>query len=776
MKEWGNFLTPFFMPNINAPIEEQVPPNPMTLKRILIPLWTVFSLLLPLLVSCSDNSSAPDPDEPTSEITDDMLEGLPLFYVNIDSEENRFRVNTQSPIAFESYQPSSHIEMNVVKENGIQYLEPKVIAPLQNEYEVFTGRVINLDDKNIWRNVMILVHDSRRNSDGKSRAGSSNAEDNAFRTVYSDYIGMGTHCFGEPFHKAGRVFNYEHFFDKNGKILSKFFAGTTTKPTTSMVEYETNSLSETSKEWGLNIGITGKLGIPKKEDIHSRSSLNLGITDKTKEVESHEFYLNIYRVKTAEIKMQMHLFEHEAGEEPLASAGELYWLMDSTFVKSIFKGDAKNFNPSKYWDNWGTEVITQASFGGSHTYIYGRQQNAYEHSVSVDAAASVSAKKDSKLDTWIDLWKEKNANLSQYDLGFKYNTSEYRAASKMFEYESTEGGYVSFKDPKEWANGFKENCNWAPISYTTSMDAADDDRNKLYPIESVIMHAIDAYENAFPEDSFSEQDKALIANARAKLDMLINGKEAYINGHVIEESEPKKLVIADFQMRTFDGIKKKGNGEPFVEKDPTSKYSDNYLIYYPMMANSHAPVDNLFPFSTSRYEYGVAAHYQDQIFYYALAPEDQCQGIVDIVFEEKLSECPDAYYSRRGDTAKIGYGMSNKSNYVYVKFFDPEVHKSTDKITAVAIVAKTNRPTSGDIYASSGGAERKPAFTQSEKGKWEVFWDVDNADGAKMKWNKTVWFEGGGLIKYNDIWPAYSTKPLPIKKMTDKNVVHPKKY
>lgn len=45
-----------------------------------------------------------------------------------------------------------------------------------------------------------------------------------------------------------------------------------------------------------------------------------------------------------------------------------------------------------------------------------------------------------------------------------------------------------------------------------------------------------------------------------------------------------------------------------------------------------------------------------------------------------------------------------------------------------------------------------------------------------MHWNKCVWFEGAGLIKYHDLWPAYSTKDLPIQQLNDKSVVHPKKY
>lgn len=164
---------------LNAPIEEKVPPNIMTLKRTLIPLLTVITLLFPLLTSCSDDSPAPNREGPVTVISNDMPEGLPLFLINIGNEDSRFRVNTDSPITFESYKSSSHIEMNVVKENGIQYLVPKVIAPLKNEYEVFTDRVINLEDRNIWRNILILVHDGQMSNARKTRDDSSNSVDNA---------------------------------------------------------------------------------------------------------------------------------------------------------------------------------------------------------------------------------------------------------------------------------------------------------------------------------------------------------------------------------------------------------------------------------------------------------------------------------------------------------------------------------------------------------------------------------------------------------------------
>lgn len=743
-----------------------------------------------LISGCSDKDEPDmpgnDDDNPESIEFDAPLRGLPVFYVDITSDDCRFEVNSHLPVYFEWYDANPAVDFDLVEnEDGKQYLVAKMRRAITGRFEVVTGRAYTEDvEGGFCRNIIIVVHDGREDTRiSRSLAANTRSTDSpsGFRSCYSQYIGKSTRCYLQPGNEVRSVLLYENFFDENGHYSERDLTITTTDPTTYMMEFEGSSFSEVTKSWGMNIGISQNFKIDKKNQ-KLNGSFNLGIQEKSTTTEAKEYYLNLYGVKTAEVKLITDKYEYEEGG--IMPDKKLFALLNPDFAEEIFCYDSDYFNANKFYDRWGTDIITQAVFGGYHLYLYGRQQNAYEHSVAVDAMASIKLNNsiDAKdIKDWVDVWKAKNASIGSYNLGFNYNNSEYHKSSKALTVEIAKGGAISYKNAGAWADGFKDDSSWALTGYKLGSDH-DDDITKLYPIEQMAENMIYAYYLTF-KDKLTTDDIKSFENAKRNLEKLVEAKKAYLESKIVAEPETKRLVVADMYMRRFDGIKDQGDALPFTAPDPTSKFAGNYLTYYPMMANIQAPCDHDYPFSAGRGDYASAVHYKDMIFYYALAPEDQCQGVVDVVFEDKVGNCPDGSYVFRGrdydkDCAYIGTGMQNKKNRVFVKYYDEsEGYKPEDKITAFAIVKKGNHPMSNDIYASTGGAERQPGFTANQLNKWRKFWDDDEGTGrGTLRCNKCVWFEGGGLIKPHDLWPAYTTKDLPIKQMTDKNVVHPKKY
>lgn len=755
------------------------------MRNLHFPLYFLLILLLALANGACSNTDEPTPDIPSDNngeyIIDDALCGLPVFYVDITNDNCRFEINSELPVCFEWFDADPPVDFNIIEEDGKEYLEAHILRPLRGRFEIMTAQVRTEDEgeNGFARNIILVIHDGRENTRVSSKLHSStrgNDNPSGFRSCYSQYIGKSTRSYLKPGNEVRAVIEYENFFDENGHYSEKDLIISTTDPTTYMFELEGNSFSEMTKSWGMNIGVTQNIPIKKKKHTVN-GSFNLGIKDSTTETEAKEYYMNLYGVKTAEVKLLTDKFEYEEGG--VLPDKRLFALLNSEFVQEIFCHDTRYFNPNKFFDKWGTDIITQGSFGGYYLYLYGRQYNAYEHSVAVDAMASIKLGHEmdtTKIKDWVDVWKEKNSKIGTYDFGFNYNTSDYHASSHAVTIEVTKGGSVSYKNPESWTNGFKDDSGWALTGYKVDSDE-NDGMTKLYPIEQMAENMIYAYYLTF-KDKITDDDLKLFDNAKKNLDKLVNAKLSYLESKVIKDPEAKRLVVADIYMKKCDGIKQSGEALPFTMPDPTEKFSNNILTYYPMMANVQSKCDHDYPFSASRYDYAVAAHYQDMVFYYALAPEDQCQGIVDIVFEDAISSCPDGSYVKRGNNSYIGHGMQNKKNAVYVKYYDEtDGNKPEDKITAFAIVQKVDHPTAKNIYASTGGAERKPGFTTNQLNQWIKFWDEDEGKGrGTMRWSKSVWFEGGGLIKYNDLWPAYTTKDLPIKQMTDKNVVHPKKY
>lgn len=209
----------------------------------------------------------------------------------------------------------------------------------------------------------------------------------------------------------------------------------------------------------------------------------------------------------------------------------------------------------------------------------------------------------------------------------------------------------------------------------------------------------------------------------------------------------------DIMMKFGTNGHKNGEPQPFVAADPRNPTT--LRIYYPMMANKYAPADIGYALETSQQEYIVCEDSKDEYWYYAMALENECDGIVDVIFGKSKD-----YYYKRGDHAAATGGLLNTKNYVLVKFFDETVNLPAEKITAVAIMEGSK------VIASTGGSELKRSPTEGEVNAFNQFWSVRTERDGK-------WKEGGGAIINHAIHSAFSTQTLPIRRLNEKTVCHP---
>ena len=164
-----------------------------------------------------------------------------------------------------------------------------------------------------------------------------------------------------------------------------------------MLEFSGDSYEKTMEDWSVNVGASFKktrkkgltssekgilkeikdfLGdaeyerqltsmLKKKPSYVWTGSFDLGVSGSLSTSESYEYYLNLYRVKMSEVRMNMSAFEQEKKDPALLA------LLSPTFVRAL---NVDNINTTAFYDDWGTDIITQGSFGGYNIYIYGRRR------------------------------------------------------------------------------------------------------------------------------------------------------------------------------------------------------------------------------------------------------------------------------------------------------------------------------------------------------------------------------------------------------------------
>ncbi len=742
---------------------------------------------LTCMVGCDDDETVGDVgiEEYVPQNTKDVAGGALVHIIDVNDEgSHALPLSVLRMVDIETA-PNEYVKFNCEqREDGKWYAVAQMEKPLDKPFEIVPVKITPREYPEKARTVLVVL----RQGGVKTRAGE------AITSVYSEVLGKGTRCYDQLGNTTNSVLLYEQI----SQLGEEYVTANTTQKQFTMLEFSGDSYEKTMESWSFDVGAsfqkTRKKGLTS-EDKNALAqytdkttlakqtaailqnkptyvwsgSFDLGVSGSLSASESYEYYLNLYRVKMSEVRMNMSAFEQERKDPTLLA------MLSSTFVNAL---NVDNLNTTEFFDNWGTDVITQGSFGGYNIYIYGRQENVYEYTVGFDAQGKLKrGKPSSSGSTWQDIYKNAHSDYAQGYFDVSYQNENYEKASKAVSLQFSTGGDLAIDDPQKWLDGFNadgSDSKWALIGYNVSSDEKNDSICHLYPIEELVGQIAFTYAQVVTDPT--EADAEAVSRWLENYSELLNAKDDYLNSKQVVQRAKSRIVLADVIIKSGSNGHKNGDPVPFVDKDPNAP--NNYLTYYPMMANSNAPCDRGYAFEPTSSDYIVATDYDDKYFYYALAPSDDCQGIVDAVFCQKgTAEDFNGgnYYVARGVNANEELTGALDDNYLYVKYYDEGVdHDPSKKITAIGFLNKDDHD---KIISSTGGSELRMNATQTDENRFNEFWAEKNWTwyAGERKGAKWCFYEGG-LVKYNQFYVVYTTQDLPIKHFREGSVWQPKKW
>lgn len=715
----------------------------------------------------------------------DVAGGALVHIIDEDDLENRaLPLSVLREVDIEPAQ-SDYIKFTCEqKEDGKWYVVPQIVRALDKPFEIIPVKITPREYPEKARTVLMVL----RQGSTETKAG------DPITSVYSEVLGKSTRCYNEFGNTVGSVLLY----DKISQLGEEYLTANTTQKEFSMIEFSGDSYEKTMENWSFNVGASfkksRKKGLTDGEMIQWTTnggtdeglsnilsqkptyvwsgSFDFGMSGSLSASEAYEYYLNLYHVKMSEVKLNMSAFEQEKKDSALLA------LLSPVFVNALNTEMDRN-KANAFFDEWGTDVITQGSFGGYNIYIYGRKENVYEQSVGFDAQGSLKRSKTTTSGTtWQDIYKNAHSDYAEGHFDVAYQNQNYEQASKAVSLQFSTGGDLAINDPQKWLDGFNSDgsdSKWALISYSVSSDEKTDSICHIYPIEEIVGQIAFTYEQLVTDRT--ESDSEALSTLLKNYSELLNAKDDYLNSKLAVIYPKSRLVLADIIIKSGTNGHKKGEPEPFVAQDPNDQ--NNYLVYYPMMANMNAPTNKGYAFEFSQKEYVVASDEDDKYIYYAMAPSDDCLGIVDAVFcQKKTAEgFPNGrYYVARGVHADENMPGALDNNYLFVKYYDEGVDQDpAKKVTAVAMV---NCDDNDKIIASTGGSELRMNATQTEENKFNEFWSRDKWDWytGEERVGKNWVFYKGGLVFHNRFFVVYTTQDLAIEHFRESSVWQPKKW
>ena len=727
----------------------------------------ILSFLVLSLYSCNSNepdSPGKDPSETDVKFENDLLNGKYFYYLNLsDLTSDNYLIDSKEPVDLLFDDESENIfGIGIEEKNGVQYL--KVVMP--NGFQggrYVMGATMTGKKSGQQRHVVFIVDDDLENSD---RDYSSETDDDLERAL-RQRLGKGTVCFLELGNGKNDLLLRDVFPMMDNNLVFR-----QRTPSTDMDEIHEHSFKSMSEKWAFNLGLSGAYQ-------GFSGAFNFGMQGSKRTTNDYEYYMCYIKAKCMEGKINMVELERMATRNP-ETAQRVISFFPTSFMVDILETPVEKLDSAKFFGTWGTDMVYQASLGGQCSFIFSREENTNFTSIGADIKAKVAYEMESKKDDKVDnLYKLILSLTSKPELqvegkfDFSYNKENYNSASHAELKYRSEGGNNSNGDFTKWIEGLqdsKDSDKWVVTSYKISSDPTVSSGNDwyLYPIDQLAAILVNAVETEMRAKSkfLAREDSIMLVNARDNIKKLERSRKDYIDQNSLVEEGKSNLVICDVMMK-HQSPRRSGGPEPFVAPDPRD--NSKYRTYYPMMANNnfnnkaHTAKMRGKGLDTNDDHFVSAVHYGSHYWYYALAHENDCDGIADIKFlteEEARESYP--FYTQRGDDARNGLGgLLVHKRHVYVKFIDPSDSKSK-KITAFGLwddsAQSSDSQKEKHVFASSGGAEYFSVFTESEYKKFKNFWTTDSV----MKSKGNLRFYQGAAATLNHFFPVYSKEPLPL--------------
>ncbi len=747
--------------------------------------------VLAMVVGCSNEDFAIDQNPGVDEYIQSGardLAGGKLFHIidEDDLEAGKLPLEILKEVDITPVNgPSKYVKLECKKINGQWYAVPTQLKPLDKPCELVPLFIAPKEYPEKGRHVLFAI----------KRASSKTKAEPAL-SVYSEVLGKGTYSYMN----VGAITNPVLGYDEMSEMREEgCFTANSTNQKVVMVEFSGDSYKQTMENWAFNLGISMQKSVPatiadiatitpkgkmiprggmlKPTQVWS-GTFNFGMNGNISESEAYEYYFNFYDVKTAEVFYNMSIYQRESPDPSIS------WITTDAFRKDI---TLESFSAEKFFDTWGTDVITQGSFGGHNVYIYGRKANAYESSLGMDASAKLKRMTPSTAGSnWLEVYKNKSSDYISSEANVEYMTSEYEEASKTISAQFTTGGALAINDPQKWLDGFADASTWALTSYRISSTQTDEAVDCLYPIENIIYHLLCVYDDQFEEKS--EADIALLQVAMRNYDSLVEAKQTYLSAHSYGQKTATPMVLADFLMLNS------ANGHKETRKQQVLQGPDGkYRIYRPLVANKNVPgkqKEGGYLETSSEDFINNVDDKTDQIWWVALDYQDECTPIKSICFMDE-GDKPDLPYEKRGNRADHDMNYSAIDNhYVHIAYLQKS--DEIDPITGVAIVHRCDKDGSDKrpykVIASSIGTDMLlPYNSEDNQEQFHYYWGANYKYYADdIRYGKeeapyeigvmdmaTEWDEGDGWFGNianpgtNDNWlmPGITRKPLkkPLK-------------
>lgn len=512
-------------------------------------------------------------------------------------------------------------------------------------------------------------------------------------------------------------------------------------------EWGGQRFSQTHYEYAWSLGFKGQLA--KKSGV-LKGSLNVNQSGSGTMMANYEYYICALRQERSDVSIHSRILD---------DPDLLYAHMDKYFNEILNDVTSKGYaaypntdeGMQKFVEDYGTHLLTKATFGGLYTIVYSRQENMHETSVGEDISAAVKYKfkKENKPEEAIEKWWQAlgqmlNSSYIQGNIDESWYSDTYKSATKG-DLQMSAVGHDGAIDLVEW----KEGCDAGDVvctrfdKYYANGDHNEDTSN-LIPLYELV------------------KDKSSIRYSKLKTYI-----EKYIDKNAPTFYEDK-LILTDFMMKCGD---KDMQGNFHVPGEPKvlalhSNYAGADLIYLPLYVNYNGPTsaDQLgYALETNQDEYVVGTSKRPHYWYCAFGYVSEVPGIYDIRFGKtnqfgkgKKDDNGESmeYYQQRGDHANEGIeGSALNNNYVWLR---PPIY-TTDKslITAIGLAdnwenhLKSDNKSSDNvnwgeiIIASTPGVEYRENYFQNQT-KFNSWWNenyviTDPQNGEFYEGYRTPW-------------------------------------